>query len=85
MTARTASSARTSSPRLRQESLQVPGITVTHVGLLDAVGGNKPLMLSPQGSDLGELQRQTERLSSGCADPGLADLDSSAATSRCWR
>lgn len=64
---------------LRQELLQVPGITVTHVGLLDAVGGNKPLMLSLQGSDLGELQRQTERLLERLRRiPGLVDLDSSA-------
>ena len=64
---------------LRQELLQVPGITVTHVGLLDAVGGNKPLMLSLQGSDLGELQRQTERLLERLRGiPGLVDLDSSA-------
>jgi hydrophobic/amphiphilic exporter-1 (mainly G- bacteria), HAE1 family len=64
---------------LRERLARVPGITVTHVGLLDAVGGNKPLQLSIQGSDLAELQRQSvaiaERLR---AIPGLVDLDTSA-------
>jgi HAE1 family hydrophobic/amphiphilic exporter-1 len=64
---------------LRERLARVPGITVTHVGLLDAVGGNKPLQLSLQGSDLAELQRQSvviaERLR---AIPGLVDLDTSA-------
>ena len=64
---------------LRERLQRVPGITVTHVGLLDAVGGNKPLMLSLQGSDLGELQRQTDRLLARLRDiPGLVDLDTSA-------
>ena len=63
---------------LRQRLAAVPGITVTHVGLLDAVGGNKPISLSLQGSDLQELQRQTERLLPQLrAIPGLADLDTS--------
>jgi hydrophobic/amphiphilic exporter-1 (mainly G- bacteria), HAE1 family len=64
---------------LRERLARIPGITVTHVGLLDAVGGNKPLQLSLQGSDLAELQRQSvviaERLR---AIPGLVDLDTSA-------
>ncbi|WP_332775952.1 efflux RND transporter permease subunit [Polaromonas sp.] len=63
---------------LRDRLKQVPGITVTHVGLLDAVGGNKQIEFSLQGSDLKEL----ERLSSLITDkirgiPGLVDLDSS--------
>ena len=40
---------------------QVPGITVTHVGLLDAVGGNKQIEFSLQGPDLKELERLTAR------------------------
>ena len=64
---------------LRERLQRVPGITVTHVGLLDAVGGNKPLMLSIQGSDLGELQRQTDQVIERLrAIPGLVDLDTSA-------
>ncbi len=63
---------------LRERLSQVPGITVTHVGLLDAVGGNKQIEFSIQGPDLKEL----ERLSVAAAEklrsiPGLVDLDSS--------
>jgi HAE1 family hydrophobic/amphiphilic exporter-1 len=64
---------------LRERLQRIPGITVTHVGLLDAVGGNKPLMLSIQGSDLGELQRQTDQVIERLrVIPGLVDLDTSA-------
>ena len=63
---------------LRQRLQQVVGITVTHVGLLDAVGGNKPISLSIQGSDLAELQRQTDRIRAQLAQvEGLVDIDSS--------
>ncbi len=63
---------------LRERLARVPGITVTHVGLLDAVGGNKPISLSIQGTDLGELQRLTTRLVRDLARiPGLVDLDTS--------
>jgi HAE1 family hydrophobic/amphiphilic exporter-1 len=63
---------------LRERLARVPGLTVTHAGLLDAVGGNKQLEFSLQGSDLKEL----ERLSVLVLDkirtiPGLVDLDSS--------
>ena len=34
-----------------------PGITVTHVGLLDAVGGQKQILFSIQGADTAELDR----------------------------
>jgi HAE1 family hydrophobic/amphiphilic exporter-1 len=63
---------------LRERLRQVPGITVTHVGLLDPVGNNKQLEFSLQGTDLKELERLSllvlERLQ---AIPGLVDLDSS--------
>jgi hydrophobic/amphiphilic exporter-1 (mainly G- bacteria), HAE1 family len=63
---------------LRERLKQVPGITVTHVGLLDAVGGNKQIEFSLQGPDLKELERLsrlvTERIRT---IPGLVDLDSS--------
>jgi HAE1 family hydrophobic/amphiphilic exporter-1 len=63
---------------LRQRLAQVPGITVTHVGLLDSVGGNKQVELSLLGPDLKELERLSrlamERLGT---IPGLVDLDSS--------
>ena len=63
---------------LRQRLAQVAGITVTHVGLVDAVGGAKPISLSIQGSDLAELQRQTTTLMAKLAQvPGLVDADTS--------
>ena len=63
---------------LRERLNQVAGITVTHVGLLDAVGGNKPISLSIQGTDLVELQRLTNRMMGQLAQvPGLVDLDTS--------
>lgn len=64
---------------LRDRLQHVPGITVTHVGLLDAVGGNKQVEFSLIGPDLKELERLsklvTERIRTV---PGLVDLDSSA-------
>ncbi|SFC46524.1 hydrophobic/amphiphilic exporter-1, HAE1 family [Polaromonas sp. OV174] len=63
---------------LRERLKQVPGITVTHVGLLDAVGGNKQVEFSLQGPDLKELERLTLLVSDKIrAIPGLVDLDSS--------
>ncbi|MDD5325548.1 MAG: efflux RND transporter permease subunit, partial [Polaromonas sp.] len=63
---------------LRDRLKQVPGITVTHVGLLDPVGGNKQIEFSLEGQDLKELERLsrlvTEKIQS---IPGLVDLDSS--------
>ena len=63
---------------LRNRLSQVPGIAVTHVGLLDSVGGNKQVEFSLQGPD----QRELERLTLDIMDklrsiPGLVDLDSS--------
>jgi HAE1 family hydrophobic/amphiphilic exporter-1 len=64
---------------LRERLAAVPGITVTQVGLLDAVGSNKPIQLSVQGSDLRELQRLTAQLLPKLQQiPGLVDLDTSA-------
>ncbi len=66
------------SATLRERLRQVPGITVTHVGLLDAVGGNKQVEFSLQGSDLRELERlTTEAMEKIRTIPGLVDLDSS--------
>ncbi|RFP80067.1 efflux RND transporter permease subunit [Hydrogenophaga borbori] len=63
---------------LRDRLRAVPGITVTHAGLLDAVGGGKQIEFSLQGDDLDELERLsaliTERLR---PIVGLVDLDSS--------
>jgi HAE1 family hydrophobic/amphiphilic exporter-1 len=66
------------SATLRERLRQVPGITVTHVGLLDAVGGNKQVEFSLQGGDLRELERlTTEAMNKIRNIPGLVDLDSS--------
>jgi len=63
---------------LRDRLSRVAGITVTHVGLLDAVGGNKQVEFSLTGTD----QRELERLAKVVMDKvrnvkGLVDLDSS--------
>jgi HAE1 family hydrophobic/amphiphilic exporter-1 len=63
---------------LRQRLLDVPGITVTHAGLLDAVGGNKQVELSLLGPDLKELERLTvQAMAKIRTIPGVVDLDSS--------
>ena len=63
---------------LRERLRQVSGITVTHVGLLDSVGGNKQVEFSLQGPDLNELERLTRVVSDKIRGiPGLVDLDSS--------
>jgi hydrophobic/amphiphilic exporter-1 (mainly G- bacteria), HAE1 family len=71
------------SARLRERLRQVPGVTVTHAGLLDPVGGNKQIEFSLMGDDLGELERLSgevmERIRS---IPGLVDADSSLKPSK---
>ena len=63
---------------LRDRLKQVPGITVTHVGLLDSVGGNKQVEFSLQGPDLKELERLSQIVAGKIRGiPGLVDLDSS--------
>ncbi|RYX90138.1 MAG: efflux RND transporter permease subunit [Comamonadaceae bacterium] len=63
---------------LRDRLRQVPGITVTHVGLLDSVGGGKQIEFSLKGQDLKELDRLTRLVSEKVQGiPGLVDLDSS--------
>jgi HAE1 family hydrophobic/amphiphilic exporter-1 len=63
---------------LRQRLSQVAGITVTHVGTLDSVGGNKQIEFSLQGPDQRELERLTLKILEQVRTiPGLVDLDSS--------
>jgi len=63
---------------LRERLQRVPGITVTHVGLLDSVGGNKQVQFSMQGPDQAELERQTRIVLEKIRPvAGLVDLDSS--------
>ncbi|MCU0814155.1 MAG: efflux RND transporter permease subunit [Burkholderiaceae bacterium] len=68
---------------LRERLARVPGITVTHVGLLDGVSGAKQISLSLQGPDLAELRRLSQRLSTQLREiPGLVDLDASLKADR---
>jgi len=63
---------------LRERLKQVPGITVTHVGLTDSVGGSKQVEFSLQGTDLKELERLARVVQDKIRGiPGLVDLDSS--------
>ena len=63
---------------LRERLKQISGITVTHAGLLDTVGGNKQVEFSLQGTDLRELERLTQQVMDKVRSiPGLVDLDSS--------
>ena len=63
---------------LRERLKLVPGIAVTHAGLLDAIGGNKQVEFSLQGPDQKELERLALMALAKVRDiPGLVDLDSS--------
>lgn len=64
---------------LRDRLAQVAGITVTHIGSLDGVGGdNKQLRLSILGPDLSQLARLSEQVQAKLrAIPGVVDIDSS--------
>ena len=62
---------------LRKRLQTVAGITVTHVGLMDAVGGQKQIIFSIQGSDMAELERLTALAMEKIRPiPGLVDIDS---------
>ena len=62
----------------RQRLLSIPGITVTHVGLVDPVGGNKQIEFSLMGPDQQELERMAKQIMPQVKQiPGLVDLDSS--------
>ena len=63
---------------LRDRLQHIPGITVTHVGLLDAVGGNKQIEFSILGNDQKELERMAREVMGKIRGiQGLVDLDSS--------
>lgn len=63
---------------LRDALRSVPGIVVTHVGLLEAVAGQKQIEFSIMGPDLGELGRlNTQLLAQLRKIPGLVDVDTS--------
>jgi HAE1 family hydrophobic/amphiphilic exporter-1 len=66
------------SAALRERLKQVGGITVTHVGLVDPVSGQKQIEFSLQGQDLAELERIAGLVMQKIRTiPGLVDLDSS--------
>ncbi|MDI9334726.1 MAG: efflux RND transporter permease subunit [Cytophagales bacterium] len=66
------------SATLRDRLSKVAGITVTHIGLLDAVGGNKQVEFSITGTDQHELERLATLAMNKLKDvKGLVDLDSS--------
>jgi HAE1 family hydrophobic/amphiphilic exporter-1 len=75
---RTRSIGQLSAP-LRERLNQIAGITVTHIGSLEGVGGDvKQLRLSLQGTDLKELAKLTDEAMAKMRNvPGLVDLDSS--------
>ena len=64
---------------LREQLAKIPGITVTHVGTLDGVGGdNKQLRLSILGPDLKQLAKLADEATARIrAIRGVVDLDSS--------
>ena len=63
---------------LRERLAHVPGITVTHIGLFDSVGGSKQITFSVLGSDIQTLERIAQSALPKLRDiPGLVDLDSS--------
>ncbi len=64
---------------LRDKLASIPGITVTHVGTLDGVGGdNKQIRLSILGTDLKQLAKLADEANTRIkAIPGIVDLDSS--------
>ena len=64
--------------KLRDALRSVPGIIVTHVGLLEPVGGQKQIEFSIMGPDLGELGRINQQLQAKLQQiPGLVDVDTS--------
>ncbi len=66
------------SAQLRERLRNVAGITVTHAGLRDSVGGQKQVEFSIQGDDLVELERLSQEVLARIRPiVGLVDLDAS--------
>ncbi|MFZ1181415.1 MAG: efflux RND transporter permease subunit [Herbaspirillum sp.] len=67
------------SPLLRARLTQIAGITVTHVGALDGVGGDsKQVRFSLLGQNLDQLARLSDEVQARLRTiPGVVDLDSS--------
>jgi HAE1 family hydrophobic/amphiphilic exporter-1 len=64
---------------LRDQLARIPGITITHIGQLDGVGGdNKQIRFSILGPDLKQLGKLADEATARVrAIPGVVDLDSS--------
>ncbi len=61
----------------RARLAQVPGLTVTHIGQIDSVGGNKQIEFSVMGADLAELARLNTRIVERMRQiHGIVDVDS---------
>ncbi len=68
---------------IRERLAQIAGITVTQVGAPSSVGSSKPLNVSLQGPDLGELERlSNEAMTRFARIPGMVDIDSSRKAGR---
>ncbi len=65
-------------PKIRDRLRNMPGLTVTHVGLLDAVGGSKQIEFYLLGPDQAELERLAAIVMAKVANvPGFVDIESS--------
>jgi HAE1 family hydrophobic/amphiphilic exporter-1 len=65
-------------PKIRERLLSMPGLTVTHVGLLDSVGGAKQIEFYILGPDQAELERLAAVVMAKIKQvPGFVDIESS--------
>ena len=65
-------------PKIRERLLNMPGLTVTHVGLLDSVGGSKQIEFYLLGPDQAELERLAAIVMAKVANvSGFVDIESS--------
>jgi HAE1 family hydrophobic/amphiphilic exporter-1 len=65
-------------PKIRERLLNMPGLTVTHVGLLDSVGGAKQIEFYILGPDQAELERLAAVVMAKIKQvPGFVDIESS--------
>ena len=63
---------------MRERLSRIAGIQVTHVGVFQAVSSGKPLQVSIQGPDIGELERLSQKVMAVMRGiPGVVDVDSS--------
>ncbi len=64
---------------VRARIARIPGVTLTDLGNLDAVGSGKPIQISVQGQDATVLERLAERVQTELrAVPGVVEIDSSS-------